>query len=301
MIELAPAHKYGLLLPTPVMPAAGAFGYGDAYRDLVESNMLGAIVTNPVSLRPRTAARGQRIAVRGEHFVVHTGLPNPGVKAVIRQSAVPIIPHLIATTPGEASKAAVQLSAARGVGGIELGLAENTSEEKAVNLLHAAQEGSGLPIIVRVPFDRVEALAPLLVEAGAEALTLTAPPRAVLPIADETPKEEARETRAGETRTGETRDGETARFIRGRLYGPALFPLLLDTLARWATPGPNQLHVPIIACGGIASPEDALACISLGATAVQVDAQLWRNPALLAQVANGFRETENQDSRFSDP
>jgi len=294
MIELAPAHKYGLSLPTPVMPAAGTFGYGDAYRDLVESDVLGAIVTNPISLRPRMAARGQRLAVRGGHFIVHTGLPNSGVRTIIRQyrkywerSNVPIIPHLIATTPGETSRAAVQLSAARGVGGIELGLAENTSEEQAVDLLHAAQEGSGLPIIARVPFGRVEALAPLLAEAGAEALTLTAPPRAVLPIASE--------TLGGGTSDDvcEPTGNEAVRFMRGRLYGPALFPLLLDTLARWATPGPEKLHVPIIACGGIASPEDALACISLGATAVQVDAQLWRNPALLAQIAEGIRASEN--------
>ncbi len=283
MIELAPTHKYGLSLPSPVMPAAGTFGYGEVYRDLINADILGAIVTNPISLRPRRAARGQRLAQRGEHFIVHTGLPNPGSKMVIRrnrkhweQAPVPVIPHLIATSPVETAKVAAQLSAVHGVGGIELGLVENTSVDKAVALLHAAQHGSDLPIIVRVPFSQVDVLAVALVDAGAEALTLTGPPRAVLPVSssanDHTP-----------------RVGSVAHFMRGRLYGPAVFPLLLNILSRWATPGKHRLTVPIIASGGITSPEDALACISLGATAVQMGASLWRTPNLLAQVAEGLK------------
>ena len=73
--------------------------------------------------------------------------------------------------------------------------------------------------------------------------------------------------------------------MRGRLYGPALLPLLLHTLARWV----ERLPVPIIACGGVASPEDARACLALGAVAVQVDALLWRDPALLEHIARAVQ------------
>ncbi len=58
MIELAPNHKYGLSIEVPVMPASGAFGFGDAYGDLVDVSRLGAVVTNPVSLQPRRSAQG---------------------------------------------------------------------------------------------------------------------------------------------------------------------------------------------------------------------------------------------------
>jgi dihydroorotate dehydrogenase (NAD+) catalytic subunit len=88
-IELAPHHKTGLPISSPLMPAAGVFGYGECYRDLIDDEALGALVTNPVSLRPRTAARAPRIAVHGETFVVHTGLPNPGLKRVRRTTAPP--------------------------------------------------------------------------------------------------------------------------------------------------------------------------------------------------------------------
>ncbi|MBN2007601.1 MAG: hypothetical protein JXA21_29920 [Anaerolineae bacterium] len=275
-IELAPTHKYGLSLPTPVMPAAGTLGFGDLCRDVLESGALGALVTNPLSLRPRRAAQGQRLAVRGEHFIAHTGLPNAGIRDTIRQYSkywerlsIPVIPHLIATTPSETGKAATQLSAAPNVGGVELGLAENTPLEKALALLAATKGGSGLPILVQVPFSQVETLAPALAEAGADALVLTAPPRAILPVAGSHP--------------------DARYFTRGRLYGPAVFPLLLNVLAQWTAPGVNRLRIPVIACGGITSTEDALACISLGATAVQIDALAWRDPGLFARISEGLK------------
>jgi len=273
MIELAPNHKYGLALPAPVMPASGTFGYATEYADLVEIGLLGAIVTNPLSLRPRQAVTGRRIAVHGDHVVVHTGLSNPGLRAVVRDYArlwehlpIPVIVHVSATTPEEASRLSRELAAVGAVRGIELGLAEGTRARRALELLQAARDG-GLPVIVRVPFSRVDELTPALARNEVDALTLTAPPRAVLPMV-----------------TGP--DEQVARFMRGRLYGPALFALLLNTLARWVP----KLGVPVIACGGIASAEDALACLSLGAAAVQIDAALWRDPALLNRIARGLSE-----------
>ncbi len=272
MIELAPRHKFGLPIATPVMPAAGAFGYGDAYHDLVDLRLLGALVTNPVSLNPREAASGTRIAARGEHFVVHTGLPNPGLSQVIRRYRqtwerlpIPVIVHLIATTPVETAKAAGQLAGLANVVGIELGLIDNITPQRALNLLDAARAEGDLPVIVRVPFGNVDALAPQLADGGADALTLMAPPRAILPVAD----------------VASEGDATARQYFRGRLYGPALFPLLLNTLARWR----SKLPVPIIACGGIATPQDAIACLELGAAAVQVDALLWRDPTLLQHIA----------------
>ena len=265
LIELAPRHKYGLPIAAPVMPAAGAFGYGDAYRDLIAVHDLGAIVTNPVSWRPRHAAAGPRVVIHDESFLVHTGHPNPGVRKVVRQHRqgwehldVPIIVHLLAATPSEVAEAAAWLSGVHVVAGLELGLAADVTPEQAAICLDAAQTEGDLPVIARVPFGRVGELAPLLVEAGADALTLTAPPRAVT-ITDE--------------------DGGH-RLVRGRLYGRALFPLLLHELSQWA----KELPTPVIACGGIATPAEAQACLDVGAVAVQIDALLWRAPGIVNEM-----------------
>jgi dihydroorotate dehydrogenase (NAD+) catalytic subunit len=267
MFELAPDHKYGLSLKSPVMPASGAAGYGDEYADLINYNLLGALVTNPVSLRPRKAARGTRLRIHDNHLVVHTGLPNAGIKAVIQKYRsvwerlpTPVIVHLIATTPQETARAAVYLANIPGVLGIEIGLNDRVKSNRAIHLVNAAAEGD-LPVIVRIPFGRVDELAPLLVEEGASALTLTAPPRVVLPPEQETPN-------------------ENLRLYRGRMYGPAVYPMLLEILTRWG----RKLPVPIIACGGIQSSQQALTCLNLGATAVQIDAVLWRQPTIMETI-----------------
>ena len=83
-------------------------------------------------------------------------------------------------------------------------------------------------------------------------------------------------------------------FARGRLYGPAILPLLLEQLARWA----DALPVPVIACGGITSPVEARACLNLGAAAVQIDALLWRRPALLAEVADALAAQDDEEITF---
>ncbi|MBN1246713.1 MAG: hypothetical protein JXC32_03605 [Anaerolineae bacterium] len=316
MIELAPKHKYGCPIAVPVMPATGAFGFGEAYHDLVELSKLGAVVTNPVSFRPRRAASGHRIGVRGDHFVVHTGWPNPGLRRLVRQFGpswarlpVPVIVHLLATRPAEIARAVAHLSGVQNVRGIELGFIEDIKPQAACTLLSAAVEEGDLPVIVKIPFGRVDDLATRLVAAGADAVTLTAPPRAVLPLP------------SGEHENGVAPDVigvapdvigvapdvigvapdvvGVARFIRGRLYGPALFPLLLHTLSRWA----GKLSVPVIACGGIASVADALACLTLGATAVQIDALLWRDPTLLNDIARAVVEplvSAGPENRFAE-
>lgn len=268
-VNLAPNHKYGLVLPASVMPAAGILGYGDAYRDLVDLSALGAVVTHPLSLRPRRAARGARVAVRGDHVLIHTGWPNPGLRRAVRRHGkswarcpVPVIVHLLATTPNDVGRAADRLSSVEGVAGLELGFASDTPPDDVCALVDAAKFEGAHPLIAKVPAGRVGDLAPALVEGGVDALTLTAPPRSVLPLY-----------------RGD--DPLPTRYLRGRLYGPSRFPRLLNVLARWA----SELPVPIIACGGIADARDALACLSLGAEAVQIEACVWRDPTILTTIA----------------
>lgn len=269
MIELAPNHKFGLPIATPVMPAAGAFGYGDEYHDLVDYRCLGALVTHPISLHPRRAAHPPRIILRGETLLIHTGHPNPGLNAILRQFrelwarlGLPVILHVLAANPAEMVEVVDKLAGETAIHGIELGLDEHTSVEKALALLRSIRLNSDFPVIVRLPFSGVATLAQPLAEAGVDALTLTSPPRGALPLPEA------------------SGDGSPP-LMRGRLYGPALFPLLLHQLHTWLP----RLPVPVIACGGISSTADARACLALGASAVQLDAVVWRHPNLLATIA----------------
>ena len=65
--------------------------------------------------------------------------------------------------------------------------------------------------------------------------------------------------------------GPGGAVVRGRLYGPGIFPLALA-----ATKAVVELGVPVIAGGGIYSNENARAVLAAGAMGVQVDSWLWR-------------------------
>src|SRR3990172_6552964 len=82
-VEITRPDKHTLMIDTPVMPAAGTFGFGDAYRGIIQVEKLRAIVTNPVSYKPWHPASGTRVIPLDAGVLVHTGLPNPGISKVL--------------------------------------------------------------------------------------------------------------------------------------------------------------------------------------------------------------------------
>jgi len=266
-VELAPNHKVGLLLANPVMPAAGCFGFGTEYARLVETDPLGAVVVGPVTAGPRRGAAPPRAVPISGGVLLHTGLANPGVAAIVRRHArvwarspVPVIAHVAGTSPDEAASCCRRLSRVEAVAGIELGLPDTADPEDVAAIVRAVRAATGRPLIVRLPLFNADVLCELAVECGADALTVAAPPRGAAWYAP----------------------GE--RFVTGRLYGPLVLPQALRALRRVA----GLVPVPLIGCGGVHSVDDALAFLRAGATAVQVDAALWRDPACLARIARGL-------------
>ena len=99
-----------------------------------------------------------------------------------------------------------------------------------------------VPLIFSLPVEQVLSLGPRLIQAGAQAISASAPRGAL----------------------------RTDRLITGRLYGPSLFPRALETVYSAA-----KLGLPILGAGGVWTKEDAEAMLAAGALAVQVDAALW--------------------------
>lgn len=266
-IELAPNHKTGLTLTNPVMPAAGCFGLGAEYGKLVKVETLGAVVVGPVTAGKRRGATPPRALPIPGGVLLHTGLANPGIAAVVRRyarvwkrSPVPVIVHVAGTSPGETAACCQRLSSIEAVSGVELGLANTTNLDDAVAITQAAQVTTNQPLIVRLPLPCTDSLCTAAIEAGADALTIAAPPRGII----------------------WHEPGE--RFVRGRLYGPFVHPLVLHTLCRIV----ELVPAPVIGCGGIHNIEDARAFLHAGATAIQVDGALWRDPSCLTRIARGL-------------
>lgn len=245
--------KRDLVIDPPWMNAAGVLGFTDESRDLVSLERLGAFVTDPLSLRPRTPAQGRRVLPFPGGFLLHTGHPNPGLSEALRRYRrrwaalpVPVIVHLLATTASETEEMVRRLEGVEGVTGVELGVeAEQPREVQA--LVRSAAAGE-LPVLARLPQERPPEVWLAAAEAGAAALVL-GPPRGALP----TPEGAA---------------------VEGRLYGPAVFPQALQAVRRLAP----MLPCPLFASGGIYGPEEVNALAAAGAAAVQLDAVLWTEP-----------------------
>jgi dihydroorotate dehydrogenase (NAD+) catalytic subunit len=269
-IELAPDHKIGLALANPIMIASGCGGYGAAYQGLIDQTVFGAIVTNPITLRPRRGAPGLRLVETSAGFVLDTGLQNPGVKKVIREYrqawsrlGVPIIAHLPAAEPADLHRTARALAGTDTIAAIELGIPHHAIPFDLKPWIEAVQRDCLLPVLVKLPLDRAlelaEAAANAAANAGADILVIGLPPLA-------------------------TALSPTGEPVTGYLYGPALHGLALHAVQAVK----ELVDLPIIAAGGIHTLNDAQAFLQAGASAVQLDSLLFIDPKSAVELARAL-------------
>jgi len=263
-IEITRSGKNVLMVDSPVMPASGTFGYGDVYRDVIDIEKLGAIVTNPITYDSWSPASGARVVPLDAGVLLHTGLPNPGLNKTLRRHRglwlmlpVPVIVHIVATTPEHVRKCASRLDEEEGVAAIELGLSDDITRQDAVEFVKAALSRTEKPLLVRLPLQDAYEIAQPVADAGAGALVVAAPPRGVV------------------------RDPRTGALTHGRVYGPVVKPIIMRMVSQLV----RRVDVPIIGSGGIHSTQDARDYLEVGARAVQVDSVTWVMPRMLERVA----------------
>ena len=251
--------KRDIYFSKPLMNAAGSLGFTPDTRTGVSLEPFGAFVTNPISLRPRLPAAKPAVIEYPGGFLLHTGLPNPGLNAGLKKYSakwsradLPIIVNLMADRPEETQRMVRMLESQENVMAAELGFAPLLADD--IILLTLEMCAGELPLIFSLPIEQVLSLGPRLIQGGAQAISIAAP-RGALPIAH-----------------NRSPDGR-GELITGRLYGPSLFPQTLETVHSAA-----RIGLPIIGSGGVWSKENADAMLSVGALAIQVDAALW-NPS----------------------
>lgn len=268
MIEVTRGGKSPLILENPVMAAAGTVGFdGAAYRDLLDLAKLGALVTNPVTWLPRRVARGTRVVPLPAGVLVHTGLPNPGIRRIIARyrerwarSLAPVIVHIVATAPADVTRCVAALEGCAGVVGVEIGLHDQATPADIGPLVAAAVSQTMWPVLVRVPLYSAVESARAAAEAGAGGIVVAAPPR------------------------GTARDPQSGQLVGGRVYGPWLKAQALRAVGQVA----RLVDVPVTGGGGIHSPDDARDFLEAGAVAVQVDSVTWVQPQMLEIIARNL-------------
>jgi len=242
--------KQDLSFSSPYMNAAGTLGFAPDFRAPVPWDSFGAFVTNPLSLRPRKPTTKPALVEYPGGFLLHTGLPNPGLSTTIKKyarrwadSRLPIIVNLMADRPDESMRMVQSLEGLENIAAVELGFAPLLADD--IILLTIEMSLGELPLIVSLPVEQVLSLGPRAVQQGAAAISLAAP-RGLIPL-------------------------ETGEQVTGRLSGAGLFPQSLLTVRDAARAG-----IPVIGAGGVGSKENADAMLSVGALAVQIDASLWK-------------------------
>lgn len=241
--------KSDLPFTTPLINSAGSLGFNPDQRSIIDLSRLGAFITNPISMRARNPAAGRRLLTFPGGYLLHTGYPNPGFNKTIRTHAsrwarapLPVWVHLLAEDPDEVASMVKRLEMIEGVGAIELGIPPGSDIIFARMLVEAVI--GELPVVVRLPFTQASALSQSLNTMPIAAFSLS-PPYGTLPDPDDD-------------------------LVRGKLYGPAIFPLALKVFQDVLMCG-----LPVIAAGGIQTREHIETMLSAGALAVQLDAVLW--------------------------
>ncbi|MGQ9489325.1 MAG: hypothetical protein ACUVR4_01135 [Anaerolineae bacterium] len=263
MIELAPHNKQGLSLAIPLIAGSGAVGYGDAWPPGVTSDLFGALVTPPISWRPRRGNSAPRLAEVPGGFLLATGDHNPGYQRVVeahdatwRRLGVPVIVALAASAPEDWDRLAALLEEETGAAALELQLPHIAHRSDAAAWIGAVRRACTLPLLVKLPTPRAVALAFTCASAGADALVVGTAALACAAAAD-------------------------GRLISGPLAGPVAFPLTLYALGAVAE---LELGLPLVAAGGITQAEDVQRCFDAGAVAVQVRSLLWTDPGAVRQL-----------------
>lgn len=243
--------KRDVVIDPPVMNASGFLGFADEAQRHIDFNQLGALVTNTLSLEPRSPARPPRVLTFPGGFLLHSGHPNPGLSRAISryrqtwaQMPLPVIVNLLAQSPGEAVEMIQIIEGLENVMAVELLLQSEPVEEQS-ELLAAACQGE-LPVIARLPVTASTALVKAAEEAGAQAVSL-GPPRGSI----------------------KAPNGER---VSGRLYGPLTQALALETVQRWRT----AFNLPLLGGCGAISNEEIQAALIQGAAGAQVGFRLWK-------------------------
>lgn len=263
MIELAPGHKRGLAIANPLILAVGTIGMGDAVHPNLDLAALGAVVVGPLTRASRAGSEPPRIAEVAGGIVLDTGLQNRGLDATLRHSvelwgrfSAPVIVHIAESDPRHLGAIARRLSEIENVAAIELAFPSRLDPNWIRIAMQSLADEGDLPVLARLPLARARELARSVVDAGASALVIGAPPRAA------------------------AYSGAT--LVQGELFGLAVFPQMLAALVDVAA---LNLGVPLVASGGMHTSVQVQQALGAGALAVQLDTIAWLEPERVAGIA----------------
>lgn len=267
-----------LRLPNPILVASGTFGYAREMESLVDLGRLGGIVPKTITATPRAGNSPWRTVETAAGLLNSIGLDNDGIDAFVEHHLpylaklpCPTIVSIAGRTEKEFEVLAARLEAVGGVDAIELnvscpnvsgGVDFATDPALCERVIAAVRGACSLPILAKLTpnVTRITEIARAAAAGGADALCLT---NTVLGISVDWRR---RRPMLGN--------------VMGGLSGPAIKPIALRCVHQVA----QEVAIPLVGIGGIATIDDVMEFLVTGASAVQIGTANYYDPTVSTKL-----------------
>ncbi|MBK3494453.1 dihydroorotate dehydrogenase [Viridibacillus sp. YIM B01967] len=273
----------GLSLKNPIIPASGCFGFGQEYGQFYDLSKLGAIMIKATTLETRFGNPTPRVAETAAGMLNAIGLQNPGLEHVLAHELpwlekydVPIIANVAGTETADYVAVAEAISKAPNVHALELniscpnvkcgGIQFGTDPKSASDLTAAVKAVSDVPVYVKLSpnVTNIAEIAKAVEAGGADGITMI------------------------NTLIGMRLHPRTGKPIiangTGGLSGPAVKPVAIRMVHEVS----RNVNIPIIGMGGVATAEDVIDFLSVGASAVAVGTANFVDPFVCPNIIDAL-------------
>lgn len=272
-----------LTLKNPVMTASGTFGYGMEYADMIDIARIGGVIVKGTTLELREGNPYPRMAETPSGMLNAVGLQNKGADYFVRE----IYPHLseidtnmIVNVSGSSIETYVEcaekMAALERIPAIELNISCPNVKQGGMSFGVCASSAAEVVRAVRKVYPKT-----LIVKLSPNVTDITE-------IARAAEAEGADAVSLINTLLGMAIDVERRRpllsTVTGGLSGPCIKPVALRMV--WQTA--SAVRIPVIGMGGIASWQDAVEFMLVGATAIQIGTYNFIDPAISVKVIEGI-------------
>ncbi len=268
----------GAVFKNPVMPASGTYDYFENNADCFPVSELGAVMIKSVHRLRRPGNPGPRIAEVCGGMLNCVGIPSVGIEAFLRDElpryeniGTQVILSISGSEPVHYAEIAELVGDDPRIAALEMnlscpnvgsGLPFSSDPQLLYDTVRQTRQRTTLPLYAKLSPNvtdiRVSCRA--AEDAGADALTLSNTFRAM------TIDIQKRRPYLGN--------------LSGGMSGPAVKPMNMFLV--WQAY--ETVHIPIIACGGIASWRDAVEYLMAGASAVQVGSCNFNDPMAMHNI-----------------
>jgi dihydroorotate dehydrogenase (NAD+) catalytic subunit len=268
----------GAVFKNPVMPASGTYDYFENNADCFPVSELGAVMIKSVHRLRRPGNPGPRIAEVCGGMLNCVGIPSVGIEAFLRDElpryeniGTQVILSISGSEPVHYAEIAELIGEDPRIAALEMnlscpnvgsGLPFSSDPQLLYDTVRQTRQRTTLPLYAKLSPNvtdiRVSCRA--AEDAGADALTLSNTFRAM------TIDIQKRRPYLGN--------------LSGGMSGPAVKPMNMFLV--WQAY--ETVHIPIIACGGIASWRDAVEYLMAGASAVQVGSCNFNDPMTMHNI-----------------